>query len=630
MSYLGAGFVLLAVFGGGTAGGSCQGTVPAAATGPAAVTSPSASAGPSAPAAPAAESVSPVLTQQASGTWTTTVYLNTAALCPAAPSFELVTGSPNDVVVGHPSYQPPVDCSPPASAPRAPLTAVALTFGPCTDLATPPVTAAVVVTPAQAAVPVQIPVTVRRAVSGYQYLWVPVWCGLGLAALLVLTMLVFTLPDPNANRDAGPNAGQSRGADRPDTMSLRELLSRPLYASAAWSFSGSWATNVTTAAAVAGTVLTASGTISELLPGVELGRFSLLIAVAGGITLIAPLVFGALNYRFERVDPTTAGVSVISLPRGPVAVLSGWGWRTWRDRFNHRFRSGAMVVTLPSEDEAPLPDGYKVRLPDKGEWRWKATIMAPAGATMTLFRGADIPASSQDAAPLPEAAFTELPGRSAATLKPGAVLSIPPGATITVSPSDPAAGPRLLALPGASDVTVFAGQQVAIDTQATLAVTDVTMSGPVPSSYRLRQDFTMTVPGGAKISFLGQAMLTLPAGSLVAVPGAGSLDSARRSNLRATTVYPLPHTGQVVASRMWSLLAAAALTLFGTGAELGILGVLVLSLSSASLSVRVLCVAAIAVAALVVWVYSVVSIRALADPMPGDALNATGGTSFML
>ena len=53
-------------------------------------------------------------------------------------------------------------------------------------------------------------------------------------------------------------------------------------------------------------VLTATGAVTEVLPGVELGRFSLLIAVAGGITVTAPLVFGALNYRFLRVDPTTA------------------------------------------------------------------------------------------------------------------------------------------------------------------------------------------------------------------------------------------------------------------------------------------------------------------------------------
>jgi hypothetical protein len=89
MSYLGAGFVLLAVFSGGAAGGSCP-----AATAPAAsATAPAASASATA-VAPAAESVSPVLTQQASGIWTTTIYLSTAALCPASPSFELVTTSP--------------------------------------------------------------------------------------------------------------------------------------------------------------------------------------------------------------------------------------------------------------------------------------------------------------------------------------------------------------------------------------------------------------------------------------------------------------------------------------------------------------------------------------------------------
>lgn len=64
-------------------------------------------------------------------------------------------------------------------------------------------------------------------------------------------------------------------------------------------------------------MLTASGSVAALLPGVDLGRFSLLLAVAGGITVGAPLLFGALNYRFASVDPTTAGVAAISLPQSP-------------------------------------------------------------------------------------------------------------------------------------------------------------------------------------------------------------------------------------------------------------------------------------------------------------------------
>jgi hypothetical protein len=670
MSYLGAGFVLLAVFSGGAAGGSCP-----------AATAPAASASATA-VAPAAESVSPVLTQQASGIWTTTIYLSTAALCPASPSFELVTTSPDHAVPGQAAYHPAVNCGALAPAAPAPLTAVQLTFGPCNELASPPVTAAVVVTPAVAtAAPVQITVTVHRRVSSYQYLWIPFGSGAGLAALFVLTMLIGKLPDPNAD-PPDPTAGQQPGRDdRPAKMHVRQFWSRPLYAAAAWTFSGSWATNITAAVAVVATLLTAGGTVSELLPGVEIGRFSLLIAMAGGVTLVAPLVFGALNYRFERLDPTTAGVSVISLPRGPVAVLSSWAWKTGPDQLKRRYRAGALVVTvedpetllplghdgkprpdalarltarkkfpvrpgakvlLPGGTEFKVPGTYKARLPDRDAWRQEAIIAVPAGATITVSGGADIPAAGPAAAgQQPPAgqqtpAFMELPGQNGASLKPGATLSVPPGATITLSSSLPEAASPLLALPGTSDITVFAGQQVAISAKATLAAGDVAVTRPAgaaaatPCGYRLHEDHALTMPAGAKITFLGRASLKLPAGTLVAAPGTGSRLSARGWSLKATTVYPLPHTGQVVASQMWTLIIASCLTLFGAGAELGILGVLTLSLSSADIAVRVLCAIGAAATAVVVLAYSVVAIRALADPIPGDALNATGGTAFML
>lgn len=230
----------------------------------------------------------------------------------------------------------------------------------------------------------------------------------------------------------------------------------------------------------------------------------------------------------------------------------------------------------------------------------------------------------------------ELPGQNGASLKPGATLSVPPGATIILSPSLPEAASPLLALPGTSDITVFAGQQVAISAKATLAAGDVAVTTPAgaaaaaPCGYRLHEDHALTMPAGAKITFLGRASLKLPAGTLVAAPGTGSRLSARGWSLKATTVYPLPHTGQVVASQMWTLIIASCLTLFGAGAELGILGVLTLSLSSADIAVRVLCAIGAAATAVVVLAYSVVAIRALADPIPGDALNATGGTAFML
>jgi hypothetical protein len=72
----------------------------------------------------------------------------------------------------------------------------------------------------------------------------------------------------------------------------------PLFAGAAWSFGDSWATSVTPLTALAGGVLAASGAVAGLVPGVDLTRFGLLMALVGGLTTLAPLLFGAVNSLF--------------------------------------------------------------------------------------------------------------------------------------------------------------------------------------------------------------------------------------------------------------------------------------------------------------------------------------------
>jgi len=81
MSYLGAGLIMFAVLTGSTA----------------------APASPPAPAAPVNGSASPVLTQRSSQTWTMTIYLNSAAFCPAAPTFALTTTQPAEDVPSKPT-----------------------------------------------------------------------------------------------------------------------------------------------------------------------------------------------------------------------------------------------------------------------------------------------------------------------------------------------------------------------------------------------------------------------------------------------------------------------------------------------------------------------------------------------
>jgi hypothetical protein len=354
------------------------------------------------PAAPLAGSASATLSQVNAGEWTTTVYLDTAALCagqhPAGNAFSLVTGKPNSVTgAAAPAYPDgPLAC---AAAAANPVTGVKLTFYP--SLSAVPQTATLTVTPPQALLlagdpPLQIPLTVRRTVSPWQYVWIPAICGGALAALLVLVLIAIGVPGKDAGQEmpgqhetappappaqvpgpgpvdlsvrllrflmhrrhellvtempvavAGGEAGAAtgrvapaRGAvgrvaaervgvgveTRPGSGSGRtvkrvrwglEFWRTPLFAGAAWSFGDSWATSVTPLTALAGGVLTASGAVAGLVPGVDLTRFGLLMALVGGLTTIAPLLFGALNSLFPERKPGEPA------PTGEVIAASLW------------------------------------------------------------------------------------------------------------------------------------------------------------------------------------------------------------------------------------------------------------------------------------------------------------------
>jgi hypothetical protein len=151
--------------------------------------------------------------------------------------------------------------------------------------------------------PAQIPLTVRRIVSPWQYVGIPALCGGGLALLLVTLLLVIGVPA----------AGKARrvhwGA---------QFLRTPLFAGTAWSFGDSWATSVTPLTALAGAVLTASGAVAGLVPGVDLSKFALLMALVGGLTTLAPLLFSALNALFPAKN------AVKPAPADEVVAASLW------------------------------------------------------------------------------------------------------------------------------------------------------------------------------------------------------------------------------------------------------------------------------------------------------------------
>jgi hypothetical protein len=354
------------------------------------------------PAAPLAGPASATLTQVNAGEWTTTVYLDTAALCagdnPAGNTFSLVTGKPNSVTAAAaPAYPDgPLACG---AAAANPVTQVKLTFTP--SLSAVPQAATLTVTPPQALLlagdpPLQVPLTVRRSVSPWQYVWIPAICGGALAVLLALVLIAIGVPGRDAGQEvpgqretepsgrhaqvpepgrvdlsvrlmlflmhkrhellvtempvaggeggamgggvvggrvvgggvvgggvaveARAGAGAGAGADR-KVKRVRwgpGFWRTPLFAGAAWSFGDSWATSVTPLTALAGGVLAASGAVAGLVPGVDLTRIGLLMALVGGLTTIAPLLFGALNSLFPERKPGELA------PTGEVTAASLW------------------------------------------------------------------------------------------------------------------------------------------------------------------------------------------------------------------------------------------------------------------------------------------------------------------
>jgi hypothetical protein len=233
------------------------------------------------------------LTQTSADTWTTDVYLDTGALCDPV-SFDLVTGTPDtETAAAKTLYDgaPTPPCGAAAQAAQA-VTDVALTFTP--SLSSVPQSAALVVTPSAAALaagaaPLDIALTVRRQVTVVDYIWIPLGCGVLLAVLLVALAATIGVPETGAARLRGSRIGFWRS---------------PLYASSAWTFGSSPATNFSALSALIGTVLAASGTVAGLVPGVDLGRVGLLFAVAGAFAVIAPQLFAMLNTRLGGADPS--------------------------------------------------------------------------------------------------------------------------------------------------------------------------------------------------------------------------------------------------------------------------------------------------------------------------------------
>lgn len=402
------------------------------------------------------------LTQSASdaGTWTTTAYLNTAALCAEPVTFALqLTPSPGKPVPAIPASSVTANCGQGETA--SPITAVTLSA----SLPEVPLSATLVVTPSPvaAASEAQLDVTlaVHRHVSVFQYLVIPVCSGAVLAALLIIATVAFGVP--RSRRPARPPRSGRRNAH----LDKEDFWRRPLYAASAWTWGDSWVTNITAVGTLIGTVLTASSGVAALLPGVDQGRFSLLLVMAGGVSVIAPLIFALLNYRFSRQNPATARIMQISLPAGP----------------------GGFTVTMPVGGSVAVQSGGTL---DSGQALSPGTTLnVPVNGSVTVAAPGTGRGDSTILV-LPGSNDIVLPPEQRITLRPA--ISVPPPAATTVAALTVPDGAKL-SFTGLADITLPSGSRVS-------AV------GEPKNEVTLSEDRTFTLPfAGEVISQLWSLLL---------------------------------------------------------------------------------------------------------------------------
>ena len=138
---------------------------------------------------------------------------------------------------------------------------------------------------------------VRDAVT--TFLWIPVAVGFVVAGLFAVILL----------------STESRWAHR----------AQPIGTGPAWSFKDSWLTNITALGAVLGSILSATGVVDDLIPGIPAAHVLGMSLLFGFIVLSAPLVY-AWSFNWEYDDETPAKLEATALEWGVVAATSVTLW----------------------------------------------------------------------------------------------------------------------------------------------------------------------------------------------------------------------------------------------------------------------------------------------------------------
>lgn len=257
--------------------------------------------------------------------------------------------------------------------------------------------------------------------------------------------------------------------------------------------------------------------------------------------------------------------------------------------------------------------GCHLTVPDDTSITLRRGVHGPGRCTINVPAGADIM--------FPGGAEREVNGQRERVLAAGASVSVPVDSAITVE------GERIALASEASVIAVAAGSTITVSND---------MGGPAGAPGA---DGAGPGTAGRGVAAAGQAPIIAQAGAAVTVAGAADIELLRdteftaphraRTKLREEALLKVPVRDNAIAADLRSVIPAAAVTMFGIGAELGIAGVLGGSISAKIFSARAIAVAVGAVLALVTLWYAAVSTRTLPSPAAGSALSAEG-TSYTL
>jgi hypothetical protein len=305
-----------------------------------------------------------------------------------------------------------------------------------------------------------------HSVSAAAYLWIPMAVGAGLVVSLVL--LTGLIGVPYVEFGVAQTAG---------LFSERFWQAR-FYASAAWTFGDSGATNITAVATALAAILGSGTVLTSVFPTIDLNPFIIMNIACGVMVAASPILFGIANVVVKRSNPSVPGDATLML---------------------HADAS----VTVPSGGSIALPGGAVVTNakngPEKARIKPGGTISVPPGSRITVSRAATMAMLS------------------------GAAVAISPGATLTIDTATLISSSDL-APPQASPA---GGHQSIVDWPARAAVPDaLMMAGDL-----------ISVTEGAVATATGTAGIWLGAATIVG-PGGGGMALKPGT---AITLPPAPH-----------------------------------------------------------------------------------------